>query len=68
MKSSVSKRFFFEKKNQKTPASWEIFLERCRSRRKIEVFLLLFVHKKKCLRLRPFQIDLVRRWRRVWLA
>jgi len=48
MKGSKVKKFFFEKKNQKT---FLLRFARCwnRPRRKItKVFLLLFVHKKKC--------------------
>jgi hypothetical protein len=43
----ISKMFFFEKKNQKTFAPLRAVLQ-TPGTKKIKVFLLLFVHKKKC--------------------
>jgi hypothetical protein len=47
--SEVSKRFFFEKKNQKTFGRWaKGFVIATTQAPAFKVFLLLFVHKKKC--------------------
>jgi hypothetical protein len=43
----ASKRFFFEKKKQKTFASCGLWLGRCHFPQEIRVFLLLFLQKKK---------------------
>jgi hypothetical protein len=54
VRQKVGKAFFFVKKNQKASAERGIDAERCPSPRKIEVFLLLFVHKKKVLLIRRY--------------
>jgi hypothetical protein len=43
------KKFFFEKKNQKTFGPWGWWQRWCQSPRIMGVFLLLFLQKKKCL-------------------
>jgi hypothetical protein len=40
---------FLKKRTKKLLLFWRMYLERCHIREKIEVFLLLFVHKKKAL-------------------
>jgi hypothetical protein len=45
----VSKKFFFEKKNQKTFVSWGRWLGWRHGPQQIRVFLLLFLQKKKRL-------------------
>jgi putative SOS response-associated peptidase YedK len=49
MKQSESKRFFFEKKKQKTFAHCGLWQQRRHGPQQIRVFLLLFLQKKKFL-------------------
>jgi hypothetical protein len=61
-KSMIKKRFFFEKKNQKTFAPLRAVLKQPGSKIN-KVFLLLFVHKKKFF-LSPFCFDRAQELRR----
>jgi hypothetical protein len=61
-KSMIKKRFFFEKKNQKTFAPLRAVLHTPGTKMN-KVFLLLFVHKKKFF-LSPFRFGCAQELRR----